>query len=104
MANVHPLFPIERTLLEDFCRHWRVAELSLFGSAARGEAHLESDYDVMVEFQNDSGVGLWQFTRMQDELAEMVGRPVDLVEKGTIRNPFRSASIARDLLVVFRAA
>jgi predicted nucleotidyltransferase len=88
----------------EFCRRWKIVELSLFGSFARGEAGPDSDFDLLVEFNTDAVVGLWDFTRMQDELSDLTGRRVDLVQKGTIKNPFRQASIDRDSVVVFRAA
>ena len=36
--------------LEELCRRYQVRELSLFGSAARGELRPESDIDLLVEF------------------------------------------------------
>jgi hypothetical protein len=40
---------------------------------------------------------------MLDELAEIFGREVDLVEKGTIRNPFRRHEILTTKEVVYAA-
>jgi predicted nucleotidyltransferase len=87
----------------DFCRRWKITELALFGSAARGELRPESDVDVMVTFAPDVRWSLFDLGAMQQELTTLFGRDVDLVEKGTIRNPFRRRSIARDLTVVYAA-
>jgi predicted nucleotidyltransferase len=40
---------------------------------------------------------------MNLELEGLFGRPVDLVENGTVRNPYRRASIERDVKVVYAA-
>ncbi len=48
--------------IAEICRH-QVRELSLFGSAARGEMHSDSDID---------------FIGMTDELSDLLGRKVDL--------------------------
>ncbi len=103
MDAIHPQLPLTREQLVAFCQRWRVSEFALFGSALREDFRPDSDIDVMVAFDPDAEVGVWDFVRMQEELEEMLGRQVDLVEKGTIRNPYRRASITRDLTVVYAA-
>lgn len=93
--------PPER--LREFCERWKVAELALFGSAARGDMTPDSDVDLAVTFRPDAGVSLFDFASMQLELEELFGRPVDLVEKASIRNPFRRKSILRDLTILYAA-
>src|SRR3546814_10851329 len=80
----------------DLCRRWRVRELSLFGSVARGEARPDSDVDVLVTFEPDAGWSLLDLVEMRDELAAMFGREVDLVEEAAVRNTFRRRAILRD--------
>jgi len=89
--------------IEDFCRRWKVASLWLFGSGARGELRPDSDLDFMVEFEAGENWDLLSFARMYSELKAITGRPVDLVEKGTIENPYRRAAIERDLTLVYTA-
>ena len=57
----------------------------------------------MVEFAQGAKIGLWDLVRLQRELRELLGRDVDLVEKGTILNPYRRTAIERDLTVVYAA-
>jgi hypothetical protein len=90
-------------VLKTFCERWQVREVAIFGSAARGEMRPESDVDVMVEFAPGETWDLLDLVEMQLALEQVVGRPVDLVEKGTIRNPFRLATIARDITVIYAA-
>jgi predicted nucleotidyltransferase len=87
--------------IRDFCQRWKITELALFGSAARAELRPESDVDVMVTFAEDAHWSLFDLGAMQQELTSLFGRDTDLVEKGSIRNPFRRRSIARDLMVVY---
>ena len=65
--------------LSEMCRRYGVKELSLFGSAARGEMGPESDIDIMVEFEPGVRTGLIKFESLVDELEPLVGRRVDLV-------------------------
>jgi predicted nucleotidyltransferase len=89
--------------IAEFCRKWQITELALFGSAARGEIRPDSDIDVMVTFGPETRWSLGDFVDMQEDLQTMFGRDVDLVEKGSIHNPFRRRSIMRDLTVVYAA-
>jgi uncharacterized protein len=67
--------------LEDVCRRYSVQELSLFGSAARGEAGPESDLDIMVDFAPGARIGLIGFESLAGELESLAGRRVDPVMK-----------------------
>ncbi len=89
--------------LTAFCQHWKIVEFSVFGSAARREMRDGSDIDVMVTFGGDESWDLMDLGLMTVELEAMFGRPVDLVERGTIKNPFRLRTIMDDLTVVYAA-
>jgi len=89
--------------LEGFCRRWKVRELSLFGSVLREDFRDDSDVDVLVEFQPGHGWGLYEILDMEDELAALFGRKVDLVMKGGLRNPIRRREILKTRRVVYAA-
>ena len=72
--------------LIEFCRRWKVARLWLFGSVLSERFSPESDLDVLVSFAPDAPWTLFDLVRMRDELAEMAGRPVDLVEREVIEH------------------
>jgi predicted nucleotidyltransferase len=75
---------LDRARIEDFCRRWKVRELSLFGSVLRDDFGDESDVDVLVSFAPDARWGLLAHSRMEDDLANVVGRPVDVVTRASI--------------------
>ena len=98
---------IEREKLEAFCRRWRVAELAVFGSALREDFGPESDLDVLVSFEAGAECSLLDLGRMEDELAELVGRPVDLVSRAGIErseNWIRRRAILGSAETIYRAA
>ena len=96
-----PIIEILTANLETFCQKWRVRELSLFGSVLRDDFGPESDVDVLVSFAEDATWSLWDFIAMGDELAAMIGRPVDLVEKEALRNPFRRDAILQTRKIIY---
>jgi hypothetical protein len=87
--------------VEAFCRKWRVRELALFGSVLRDDFNPNSDVDVLVSFDGDAPWSLWDLTTMQDELSSLLGRPVDLVEREGLRNPFRRDRILKTRQVIY---
>ena len=91
---------VDRERIEAFSRKWKVKELSLFGSVLTEDDRPESDVDVLVELLPDHGVTLYEWVDMIDELKEIFGRDVDLVEKTAIRNPFRKHHILKNHEVI----
>jgi len=53
--------------------------LSLFGSIARGETEADSDIDLAAEFDPAARMDLLQLSALERRIAELVGRPVDLL-------------------------
>ena len=96
-------FTIPRKKIATFCQRWNVSEFSVFGSAIRKDFRPDSDVDVMVVFEPDAPVGLFEMGRMQVELETMFHRPVDLVEKAGLRNPYRRREILETAPVVYAA-
>jgi hypothetical protein len=92
---------IDRERIAEFCRKWRVKELSLFGSALRQDFGPDSDVDVLVELQPNHGLSLYDWVDMIEELQGIFGRKVDLVAKGGLKNPFRRRAILRTAEVVY---
>jgi len=81
---VNPRIDIPCEVLAAFCRKWDIVELSLFGSAVRGDFRPESDIDLLVHFRPGKKYGLFRLSRMQEELEAIFGRKVDLVSENTV--------------------
>jgi len=88
---------IDKDRLRDFCRRWKITEFALFGSVTRPEEfRADSDVDVLARFAPDAPWTLFDWVHMEDELAGIFGRPVDLVEREAVeqsKNRFRKSSI-----------
>ena len=80
---------------------YRIRELAVFGSAARGDMRPGSDVDILVEFEPGAHPGLG-FLRIEEELSELFGRRVDLVGKSLLK-PLVRPSVLRDAVVLYRA-
>jgi hypothetical protein len=94
---------IPQDKIQEFCRRWRIKEFAIFGSTLRNDFRPESDVDVLVTFQDEAPWGLFEFVEMIEELQEIFGRNVDLIEKEALRNPFRRREILSHCQVVYAA-
>ncbi len=98
---MHAAVEQHRDAIEELCRRYGVTKLDVFGSATRDDFdEARSDVDFLVAFDDVPGLGaLRQYFGFKEDLEQLLGRPVDLVE-GTIENPFvlRSVEETRELL------
>ncbi|PKO02287.1 MAG: DNA polymerase subunit beta [Chloroflexi bacterium HGW-Chloroflexi-5] len=101
MLNQQLILPIKKII--SFCQKWNVVEFALFGSVLRSDFNQSSDVDVLVTFAPDSQTSLFDLAQMQIELQEIFSRPVDLVEKSSLKNPYRKSEISESALVVFQS-
>ena len=67
-----------------------VIRLSLFGSTARGEARPDSDVDLLAAYDSSRRISLLAIAGLELQLAEWLGRKVDLVEEGTLKPRVRA--------------
>ena len=92
---------LDQKAVREFCRKWRVRELSLFGSALRDDFGPESDLDFLVSFEPEAEWDLFDLIAMKEELQKRFGRSVDQVEKEALRNPWRKLEILRTHEVLY---
>ena len=99
--TIHRGVPKDR--IAEFCRRWKIVELSLFGSVLRDDLRPESDVDVLVTFARDARHSLFDIVHMKDELRKIFGREVDLVQENLLDNPFRRREILRTKELIYAA-
>ncbi len=93
-------------VIADFCRRWRIRELSIFGSALREDFRPESDVDVLVSFEPGVTWSFHEWLEMIRELEAIFGHKVDLVERRLVeqsRNYIRRKHILSHLERVYVA-
>jgi predicted nucleotidyltransferase len=88
-----------KKVVADYFKDKPVKKVWLFGSYARDEADDESDVDVLVDIEKDSGLGLKYFSWPQ-ELAELLSKNVDVVSEGW-ENKHIKPFIDKDKMVIY---
>ncbi len=94
---------VPKKKITSFCQRWKIVEFGLFGSVLRDDFETSSDVDVLVSFASDSLISLFDLAQMQIELKGLFGRPVDILEKEGLRNPFRKREILKMVKVIYAA-
>jgi uncharacterized protein len=85
--------------IAEICRRYQVEELSLFGSAARGELRPDSDVDLLVEFLPGARPGLLGVVALSRELSAVLGRRVDIAVKPALKPRIRPRVLAEARLI-----
>ena len=81
-----PAIAQQRSDISAICQRYRISKLEVLGSAARADDFdpVSSDADFLVEFAPDTGLN--SLFGAKAELEQLLGRGVDLVERGAVRN------------------
>ena len=89
-----PRIALDRNQIAEFCRRHHIRKLSLYGSVLREDFRLDSDVDVLVEFEPGRQVGL-RIIDIQEELSKMLGgRRVDIVSEKYLNRRLRNRVLA----------
>lgn len=91
--------PISANELATICRRYRVRQLALFGSRARGDAQPDSDIDLLVEFQPEATPTLLDMAALEGELSQgLGGMRVDLRTSAELSRYFRDQVVLESQL------
>lgn len=85
----------------EFCQRWKITEFAVFGSVLREDFRPDSDIDVLITFDPNSGWSLFDWVDMKDELETLFGRKVDIADKKGLANPYRRQEILRTHQVIY---
>jgi uncharacterized protein len=72
----------------------------LFGSYARSEENSRSDIDILVNFSPDAKVTLFKYVHIVNDLKELTGKQVDLVEEGQLKQ-FAKFNADNDKVLIY---
>ena len=94
---------VDRDRIAEFCRTRGIRKLSLFGSVLRDDFDpARSDVDVLAEFLPGVRPGL-RFFGYGEELAALIGHPVDFNTEAWLSRYFRD-EVVREALPIYEQA
>ena len=74
---------------QEIFTQYPLSAVYLFGSQARGDAHDESDIDLMYEVGADARFTLFDMFAFQRDIESISGRKVDVVSRTALRDDIR---------------
>jgi predicted nucleotidyltransferase len=86
--EMSPKVAVDPQRIAELCRRRHIRRLALFGSVLRDDFGPASDIDVLVEFEPGQVPG-FAFFDIEEELAALFGRRVDLHTPGSLSRYFR---------------
>ena len=78
------------------CREFKVKRLDVFGSLARGEETVDSDIDLLVEFEEPDQQPSKRFFGLLHYLEDTLGCGVDLLTVNSLRNPYLRRTVLKE--------
>ena len=77
-----------------------VVHAALFGSRARGDAHPDSDTDILIEIDPDAPVGVYAYVGIKEFIASLFDGPVDIVDREGLK-PYVRPAATSDAIYAF---
>jgi uncharacterized protein len=99
--SIDALGDVDVARLDAVCRRYGVSALFVFGSVARGTSAPASDVDLLYDLAPGARLG-WEIEDLADALAEVFGRPVDLVARAAL-HPLLRAAVLDEARAVYAA-
>jgi predicted nucleotidyltransferase len=85
------------------CKKYHINELSIFGSSLRDDFGKNSDIDILVSFNENSGITLLDIIEAENEFTSLLNREVNIVEKESLKNPIRKNKILLTREIIYAA-
>jgi predicted nucleotidyltransferase len=90
--------------IKELCLKHKVKNLFAFGSVIKDTFNKDSDVDLVVDFEN---LDMYEYANnyfsLKEQLENLFGRPVDLLEEKGIRNPMFRSQINKDKKLIYES-
>jgi uncharacterized protein len=98
MLNIPQLKP----QIDRICQELTVKRLGVFGSILTTDFRPKSDVDVLVVFDADSKIDLFdRYFELKERLEKLFEREVDLVVDRPFKNPIFKASVDKTRTIIY---
>lgn len=80
-------------------KKYPIKKAGLFGSVVRGEDTDGSDIDVLVDFLPNARLSLFDIVGIEQDLEDVIGRDIDLVQYKTIKPALRKYILPNEVRI-----
>lgn len=83
MKTKEEILKILKDELPHLKEKYGIRKIGLFGSYSRGEQNIESDVDLLVQFERP--IGFFKFIAIENYLSDRIGLKVELVTEDALK-------------------
>jgi predicted nucleotidyltransferase len=87
--------------MSHLCKKYSISELSIFGSSIREDFAENSYVDILVSFDRNSKITLFDIMDLEREFSLLLEKEVNIVEKESLKNPIRKNRILSTREIVY---
>jgi len=98
--NIVVMNPVIVDKLKAFFPTYPIEKAWVFGSYARGEETRKSDLDILVRFNENATISLFDYVRIMDKIEKLLHKKVDLVSEGGVMT-FAKETIDNDKILIY---
>ncbi|KWT79703.1 nucleotidyltransferase family protein [Candidatus Magnetominusculus xianensis] len=85
---------------EAFLRARGIRHVALFGSVARGDNHADSDIDILLEFDSESHITIFDYVDLKEYIAGLFQCRVDVVNRDALK-PYVRTNVTTETRYAF---
>ena len=89
-----------KNTIEPILKKYPIVYAGIFGSVSRGTSTLESDIDILIQYEKNKRFSLLTLIQLENELADALETKVDLVTEGGL-NKYIKEGVLNDLKVIY---
>jgi len=82
LEKIKELLKLNNTRLK---KKYNLNEIGIFGSVVRGEDTDLSDVDILIDYDKNKGMTLFDLIRLEDELSVLIGSKVEIALKNKLK-------------------
>jgi len=98
--NIVVMNPVIVDKLKAFFPTYPIDKAWVFGSYARGEETKTSDLDILVRFNENATISLFDYVRIMDQMEKLLHKKIDLVSEGGVMT-FAKETIDNDKILIY---
>ena len=97
MMNINEIKMILKKIKPEIAKKYKVKEIGIFGSYARGEQTEDSDIDILVTFEE--GATLFDLINLKIHLEDILQRKVDIVSKRDLKDKLKQYVMSEVIVI-----
>jgi hypothetical protein len=98
-----PNTEFDESVLIEIAKKFNVNEIYVFGSILGNDFDEKSDVDILISFKDNINHSYFDLLELKENLSMVLNKPVDLIEKKSLINPYRRKEILATARMIYES-